>query len=244
LQDKGVETSYGRAAKLLAVYIKAMVIVAGAEQSPLALIAHPPIDRTLLKNLSFFYSRPKLRQNPWTQLNKNDYYRIVNELRSLSVDQPFWMLEEHWPITNNGIESSETDEIESEETATPPNGRVENSGEPIPIIDKSQILLCSADAGPNAQSKVACEAGYFYPGAKWVGAVRNSSTRLGCDFAILTTGHGMVNSWDTIAPYNMHINAFPKQVRENFERTIHRWFERKKYKLVIFYGGGVPRFIS
>ena len=118
---------------------------------------------------------------------------------------------------------------------------LENNNELIPPLEKSQILLISADAGPKSQREVACEAGHFFPGAKWVGAVRNSSERLGCDFAVLTTGHGMVNSWDIITPFDKHIDVYPEEVEEKFKNTISRFLEGKKYKLGIFYAGGVPR---
>ena len=241
LQNISIETSYGRAAKLLAVYIKAMVIVAGEEQSSLAHVTHPPIDKILLNNLGTSYDLPKLRQITWTRLNNEEYYVLVDLLRSLSKGQPFWMLEEHWTVTDTGIESERKDEVQAGKVASPMNDEVEKNSEIIPPLEKSQILLCSADASPNAQSEVACEACHFFPRAKWVSAVRNSSERLGCDFAILTTGHGMVNPCDIIAPYDKHVDAFPEQVRENFERTISRLLDRKKYKLVIFYAGGVPR---
>lgn len=53
LTRKGVKNStFGRAAKLIAVYLKSMFIVGGAAQCNLAKIAHPPIDRILLQNIS------------------------------------------------------------------------------------------------------------------------------------------------------------------------------------------------
>jgi len=111
----------------------------------------------------------------------------------------------------------------------------------IPPLEKSQILLCSADAGPKSQKNIPDQAGYFFPGAKWVGAIRNSANELGCDFSILTTGHGMVNSWKIIKPYDKHIDKHPDYVRANFERTTRHWLENKKYKLVVFYAGACPR---
>ena len=43
--------SYGRAAKLLAIYIKAMVVVKN-EKCSISIVAHPPIDRMILQNIS------------------------------------------------------------------------------------------------------------------------------------------------------------------------------------------------
>jgi hypothetical protein len=42
--------TYGRAAKLIAVYIKSMVVVNDGK-SKLAEVAHPPIDRMILQNI-------------------------------------------------------------------------------------------------------------------------------------------------------------------------------------------------
>lgn len=243
LRDKGLKTSYyGRVAKLLAVYIKTMVIVAGADQSPLAKAAHPPIDRILLQSLSVSYNRTSLKDYSWTLLDLDDYYALVKVLRELiPPDQLFWTIEEHWIVANNEVESSEKTEAQTVRGVSLINNKTEKNSELIPPIEKSQLLLCSGDAGPKSQRKVRGEAGHFFPGAKWVGAVRNSSGRLGCDFSILTTGHGMVNSWDIIEPYDKHIDDYPEEVKENFKRTIPGFLERKKYKLLLFYGGGVPR---
>jgi len=106
---------------------------------------------------------------------------------------------------------------------------------------RNEIVLCSSDAGPGSQRDIACEAGYFFPGGKWVGAIRNAAERLMCRFVILTTGHGMVNPHDIITPYDMHIDDYEEQVREIMNRTIPQLIGNDRYKIVIFYAGGVPR---
>ncbi|MGA3118667.1 MAG: hypothetical protein ABSF90_30115 [Syntrophobacteraceae bacterium] len=92
------EASYGRAAKLLAVYLKAMVIVAGAENTKLAHLIYPPIDSILLKNIGDRFNRfKKLKDVKWTQSNESEYYSLMSLLREcLSKEQPLWMLEEYW----------------------------------------------------------------------------------------------------------------------------------------------------
>ncbi|MFH0957458.1 MAG: hypothetical protein V1897_02025 [Pseudomonadota bacterium] len=47
-KDKIKGASYGRAAKLLAVYIKSMIVVQN-DQNKLSDVAHPPIDRIILR---------------------------------------------------------------------------------------------------------------------------------------------------------------------------------------------------
>lgn len=106
---------------------------------------------------------------------------------------------------------------------------------------RDRILLCSADAGPHSQRDRPCEAGFFFPGAKWVGAMRNRAERLGCDFAILTTGHGMVRPWDIIEPYDMHVDEFRDEVKAIWEKTVPRFFAGKPYDILLFYAGGCPR---
>jgi hypothetical protein len=102
LAARGVEASYGRAAKLLAVYLKTMIVIAGLEKTPLAYAIHPPIDRQLLQTVAGAKDIPHLRYVSWTQLEKDQYYALVHVLRQLLQEgQPFWMLEEYWPITDD-----------------------------------------------------------------------------------------------------------------------------------------------
>ncbi len=108
--------------------------------------------------------------------------------------------------------------------------------------DINKIVLCSADAGPNSQKTMAGEAQYFFPGAKWVGATRNTAQAMGCKFVILTTAHGMVNSEEKIAPYNKHINSrYRAQVIEKWHQTIPQVLGNRRYELIVFYAGGCPR---
>ena len=106
---------------------------------------------------------------------------------------------------------------------------------------KKKISLCSDDAGPGSQRKYFCEAAYFFPGGKWVGAVRNASERLGCDFFILTTAYGLVSHWEKIHPYDVHIDEYRNRVKENWLNTIPRYYVTYKYDIMIFYAGGCPR---
>jgi hypothetical protein len=80
----------------------------------------------------------------------------------------------------------------------------------------------------------------FYPKGKWVGALRNTSERLSCDFLILTTQHGLVEPHQTITPYNLHIKEHRQKVTEKWMETIPPLMKGAKYKLMIFYAGGCP----
>ena len=106
LAGRGIPgATYGRAAKLVAVYLKATVLMGEAAASPLGRHMHPPIDRTLLQNLA---SAPRIasphkaawRTTSWTRLTEPSYYELIEQLRAiLPAAAPFWMLEELWSPT-------------------------------------------------------------------------------------------------------------------------------------------------
>jgi hypothetical protein len=97
--------TFGRAAKLIAVYLKAMVVIGPYSESTLAAIAHPPIDRILPRNLS----QAEAIQSPhkqewsrikWTTLDEQEYYDLIGQLRdSLQDGEPMWHLERYWTPT-------------------------------------------------------------------------------------------------------------------------------------------------
>jgi len=102
LTRRGIEASYGRVAKLLAVYLKVMIVIAGSEKTLLAQAIHPPIDRQLLQTLAKVKHISRLRYISYTELGSEEYYDLVSDLRQLlEHGQPFWMLEEHWPVTDD-----------------------------------------------------------------------------------------------------------------------------------------------
>jgi len=113
--------------------------------------------------------------------------------------------------------------------------------ETIGPIPRQKIILCSADGGPRSQRNNPRSAGYFFPGAKWVGAVRNSAERLKCKFVILTTGHGLVEQGDTIQPYDKHIDQFRDEVTSKWRSTIPKILSEYKNGLMLCYFGRCPR---
>lgn len=108
-------------------------------------------------------------------------------------------------------------------------------------FDRSDMVLCSADAGPNAQKKHDDTAEYFFPGAKWVRAIGNSARRQNCRFVILTTAHGMVNPSKLISPYDLHIRDHKELVQRKWRETIPALLEGRGYRILIFHSGGCPR---
>jgi hypothetical protein len=100
--------TYGRAAKLVAVYLKSIIIMGEHSGSALGRNLHPPIDRILLQALAYSteISSPQKagwRSINWTQLNEAEYYELIDQLRgALPQAAPFWRLEEHWQPSDGG----------------------------------------------------------------------------------------------------------------------------------------------
>lgn len=105
LESRGVSgATYGRAAKLVNVYLKSMITIQDSS-SPAANIIHPPIDRILIQNLS---KKPELADGAkamltklnWTEIDEDSYFELIKFLRQLNGDRPFWMIEEYWTVVN------------------------------------------------------------------------------------------------------------------------------------------------
>lgn len=87
--------SYGRAAKIVAIYLKTSVILPSNGTSPLAELIHPPIDNILLTALAKKTGLEMLKTEKWTQFSEEDYWQVVERVRS--VFQFFdWRLEAYW----------------------------------------------------------------------------------------------------------------------------------------------------
>jgi hypothetical protein len=97
-------STYGRAAKLVAIYLKVTVILNGVANSPVSRVVHPPIDNILLKNLAACSdvcspNKGKWSGTKWTQLNEPKYYELVEQIReAVPPDLPFWMIEKYWNL--------------------------------------------------------------------------------------------------------------------------------------------------
>ncbi len=92
--DNQEKVTYGRVAKIIAVYIKTCYVVPFPE-CQLSKIAHPPIDRILLTRLLDQGMLSKADMESWTKLNKVGYFILVSKLRNLAPDA-FWKLEYYW----------------------------------------------------------------------------------------------------------------------------------------------------
>ena len=109
LIDRGISNvTYGRAAKLVAVYLKAAVIIGDGWNSSLGRNIHPPIDRILLQSLASSVRitsphKAAWRSVSWTQLNQPGYDELIGQLRdAIPPHAPFWTIEEYWEPSDTG----------------------------------------------------------------------------------------------------------------------------------------------
>jgi hypothetical protein len=103
LHQAGVsKATFGRAAKIVAIYLKTRVVCGGHLESPLGRLAHPPIDRVLLQALakepSFSKENRSLwRRTSWTELDRAGYAEVIRSLQAENLDQDgFWRVEKWW----------------------------------------------------------------------------------------------------------------------------------------------------
>lgn len=106
LRERGLPhhtATFGRAAKLVAIYLKSMVVLAGRHETSLGRMLHPPIDNILLTSLAEDddanfreESRQLWRRTRWTKLDETGYAQIIQSLRAERLDDPFWGIERYW----------------------------------------------------------------------------------------------------------------------------------------------------
>lgn len=94
-EAKDVPCEFGRAAKIVAIYLKTTVVVRDSGESRLAKIIHPPIDRFLLHRLHEEHDEFKLKDLNWTQLDETTYYKLIKDLRAY-YGACFWKIEKLW----------------------------------------------------------------------------------------------------------------------------------------------------
>jgi len=88
--------SYGRVAKIIAIYLKTSVVLCSKATCPQSQVIHPPVDRILLQNLSKkVLGLEQLAEINWTRLNSEEYWKLAELIRERTglFD---WQLEEFW----------------------------------------------------------------------------------------------------------------------------------------------------
>ena len=110
-KGKAIDLTYGRAAKLVNVYLKALFLSDFGRQTPTneneaELLSrtnhiHPPIDRLLLDNLMRADQQnsshwKSYRYHGWTKFAQNEYLEVI-KLISCVTEGKLWQIEEYWP---------------------------------------------------------------------------------------------------------------------------------------------------
>lgn len=90
------DVSYGRAAKIIAIYLKTTIILCNKGECKKSTVIHPPIDNILLTTMANkFEGLKKLKDERWTSLDKDAYWKLVSKIKS-HFNKFDWSLEEHW----------------------------------------------------------------------------------------------------------------------------------------------------
>jgi hypothetical protein len=87
--------SYGRAAKIISIYLKTSILLCNRANCATSAAIHPPIDGILLKNISNLPGLNDLKNIRWTKLDKQNYWLLVDRLK-LHFGSFDWKLEEYW----------------------------------------------------------------------------------------------------------------------------------------------------
>jgi hypothetical protein len=94
--DIGLIASYGRVAKIIAIYVKT-VYVAKDPLGPLSMAAYPPVDRELLMAVKRSKETPPYEHGlSWTGFTEKDHDNAIAYLRRLVENRPFWEVERYW----------------------------------------------------------------------------------------------------------------------------------------------------
>lgn len=100
-----LKCSYGRAAKIVSIYLKTAVVIASAGSHPNCKIIHPPIDSILLTGLSKRDGLKDLSLERWTTFNKDGYLKVVNTIKTYFGFFD-WQIEKYWkPERVKGIKA-------------------------------------------------------------------------------------------------------------------------------------------
>jgi hypothetical protein len=96
------KVTYGRAAKIIAIYLKTSIIVTSPEH-PVSNLIHPPVDRILLDNLYMKYKNPifKTSTSKWTEFGQDSYFAVIDAIREIQVKEGmkyFWEIEKYWNV--------------------------------------------------------------------------------------------------------------------------------------------------
>ncbi|MGY4534639.1 hypothetical protein ACVW0Y_003781 [Pseudomonas sp. TE3786] len=110
---KSTETlccSYGRAQKLINIYLKSKLVCAGQETHPSVALLHPPIDSVLINNMKALLSAEPSRYPKalvafkraqklgvaWSDFDKATYESYIDVVKLIQGARPLWGIEWLW----------------------------------------------------------------------------------------------------------------------------------------------------
>ena len=117
---KSLHCTYGRAQKLVNMYLKLKIVCAGYHDHPYVKAINPPLDAVLLKALDAAVSidqesdlpafRQKLRAakdmgKTWTTFDRPKYEAYIAAIRTFQGNQPLWAVERLWNPEREAIPS-------------------------------------------------------------------------------------------------------------------------------------------
>lgn len=95
--QQGIQgATYGRAAKIISIYLKTAVVLPNKATCLRSRVIHPPIDNILLTCMSQANDKLKaVAKEKWTQLSEGGYWNLINTIRD--AGEPVnWQLETYW----------------------------------------------------------------------------------------------------------------------------------------------------
>lgn len=117
-EPRPLVVTYGRAQKLVNIYLKTVIVCSQKHDDPAVGALHPPLDRVLLKALVALprKSQPaspvsaefaeairaakKRHGVNWTSFGKEAYEDYIKAIKLLQGESPLWAVEEHWRPEN------------------------------------------------------------------------------------------------------------------------------------------------
>ena len=95
LKSNLANCTYGRAAKIIAIYIKTAIVLPSKGENSLSKVAFPPIDNILLSNLK---DKDIIESKPiWTQIKDSDaFFIIITQIKTFLKHEPLWKIECFW----------------------------------------------------------------------------------------------------------------------------------------------------
>ncbi len=90
-----IKITYGRASKVISIYLKTAVIIPNGAKGKASNIIHAPIDSILLKTLSKEYKKTNWGKLTWTKFTENEYWELIEDLEKNKLPIN-WKLEQYW----------------------------------------------------------------------------------------------------------------------------------------------------